>query len=121
MALVRTETIEGIVARGGGRTEYWIRRESLNQWIKARDAELARYMPRPEAVLILGLKNITVLSGARAGLIRYVRGSEHYFPTGFHFLREERLRIKRCFQKTPCPEYSTLFEARGVHSAAPRR
>jgi hypothetical protein len=74
MALVRTETIEGIVARGGGRTEYWIRRESLNQWIKARDAELARYMPRPE-----------------------------------------------CFQRTPCPDYSTLFEARGVHSAAPRR
>ena len=29
------------VRRGGSRTECWIRRESLNQWIAARDAELA--------------------------------------------------------------------------------
>src|SRR5439155_25322345 len=37
------------VRRGGSRTECWIRRESLNRWIAARDVELARYMPRPEA------------------------------------------------------------------------
>ena len=44
------------VRRGGSRTECWIRRESLNRWIAARDAELARYMPRPEAKRVLGLR-----------------------------------------------------------------
>jgi hypothetical protein len=34
------------VRPGGSRTECWIRRESLNRWIAARDAELARYMSR---------------------------------------------------------------------------
>jgi len=37
------------VDRGASRTECWIRRESLNQWIAARDAELPLYMERPEA------------------------------------------------------------------------
>jgi hypothetical protein len=51
----------------------------------------------------LGLKNITVLSVARAGLIRYVRGSEHYFPTGFHFLCEDVLKIKHAFKRHAVP------------------
>ena len=48
------------VRRGGSRIECWIRRDSLNRWIVARDAELARYMPRPEAERALGLKNVTI-------------------------------------------------------------
>jgi hypothetical protein len=46
--LARQGQIDAIflnVRRGGSRTECWIRRESLNQWIAARDAELAPYMP----------------------------------------------------------------------------
>ena len=52
------------------RTECWIRRESLNQWMAARDAELAPYMPRPEAKGALGLTNCTIVTVAAAGVIR---------------------------------------------------
>ncbi len=62
------------VRRGGSRTECWIRRESLNQWIEARDAELAGYMARPEAAGALGLKNFTLVTVAAAGAIRYAKG-----------------------------------------------
>ena len=51
--------------RKGAGAECWIRRESLNQWIAARDAELAPYMPRPEAKEALGLKICTVASSRR--------------------------------------------------------
>src|SRR2546426_5919355 len=65
--LVRQGQLESVlfnVRRGGSRTEYWIRRESLDRWIAKRDLELARYMPRSEAQRTLGLKNITVMAGA---------------------------------------------------------
>jgi hypothetical protein len=98
------ETILFNLHRGGGRTEYWIRRESLKRWIANRDLELARYMPRPEAERTLGLKNITVMAVAQAGLIRFVKGTECYFPTGYHFLREDVTRIKAAFEKHAVPE-----------------
>jgi hypothetical protein len=109
--LVRQGQLEAIifrVRRGGSRTEYWIRRESLNRWIAARDAELARYLSRPEAQQVLGLKNITVQAVAEAGLIRYVRGLKPKFPLGVHFLREDVMRIKDAFEKhaVPAREYS---------------
>jgi hypothetical protein len=88
---------------GRGRTECWINRESLDGWIRVRDAEMALYMKRPEAVQLLGLKYITVMSVARAGLIRYVQGAEHYFPSGFHFLREDVLKITEAFRKHSAP------------------
>ena len=47
------------VRQEGCRNEYWIRRESLNRWIAARDAEVARYMPRSEAIRELGLTMAT--------------------------------------------------------------
>jgi hypothetical protein len=109
--LVRQGQVEGIFLtsrKGGHRTECWIRRESLNQWIAARDAELTQYMSRPEAQRVLGLKNITVQAVAEAGLIRYVQGPERNFPYGFHFLREDILKIRHAFEKYPVPvrEYS---------------
>lgn len=109
--LVRQGQLESVlfnVQRGGGRTEYWIRRESLNRWIANRDLELARYMPRAEAQRTLGLKNITVTAVAQAGLIRYTKGTECYFPTGYHFLRDDVIRIKNAFEKYAVPdcEYS---------------
>jgi hypothetical protein len=109
--LVRQGHLESILfnlQRGGGRTEYWIRRESLNRWIANRDLELARYMPRPEAQRALGLKNITVTAVAQAGLIHCVKGAECYFPMGYHFLREDVIRIKSAFEKhaVPAREYS---------------
>ena len=92
------------VRRGGSRTECWIRRESLNQWIAARDAELGRYMPRPEAERALGLKNFTLATVAAAGAIRYAKGPERNFPARcFFFLREDVVRIKRSFEKHSVP------------------
>jgi len=92
------------VRRGGSRTECWIRRASLNQWIVARDAELARYMSRPEAESALGLKNFTLATVAAAGAIRYVKGPEQNFPARcFFFLREDVMKIKDAFEKYSVP------------------
>ena len=78
------------VRPGGSRTECWIRRESMNRWIAARDAELACYMLRREAKRVLGLTNATILKVAAAGAIRCVEGPEENFPIGFFFfLRED--------------------------------
>jgi hypothetical protein len=52
--------------------------------IAERDAEPAPYMPRSEAVQLLGLKNISV-SAVAAGAIRYVKGPDRNFPTGCLF------------------------------------
>jgi hypothetical protein len=106
VALVRQGEIEGIfskVSRGQGRSEYWIKRESLNSWIGARDLELAQYMRSPEAQRTLGLKHATVLRVAAVGLIRYARGAERYFPTGYHFLREDVMKIKNAFDHHAAP------------------
>jgi hypothetical protein len=92
------------VRRGGNRTECWTRRESLNRWIAARDAELAPYMPRSEAVETLGLKNISVSAAAAAGAIRYVKGPDRNFPTGcYFFLREDVVKTKEAFERHPVP------------------
>jgi hypothetical protein len=102
--LIRHGELESVlfkVQRGGGRTEYWIRRESINRWIANRDLELTRYMPRGEAQRTLGLKNITVTAVAQAGLIRCVKGPECYFPTGYHFLREDVIGSRRLSRNTP--------------------
>jgi len=87
------------VRPGGCRTECWIRRESLSRWIAAREAELARYMTRPEAVPALGLKNATLVRVAAAGAMRYVEGPDQNFPAGFFFLREDVVGIKQAFEK----------------------
>ncbi len=92
------------VRGGGSRTECWIRRESLNQWIAARDAKLALYMSRPEAERALGLKNFTLVTVAAAGAIRYAKGPERNFPARcFFFLREDIVKIKRAFEKHSAP------------------
>jgi hypothetical protein len=72
VAVVREGQIEAKflkVRRDGSRTECWIRRESLNQWIAGRDAELAAYIARPEAKQALGLTNTTIVAVAAAGVI----------------------------------------------------
>jgi hypothetical protein len=92
------------VRREGSRTECWIRRESLNQWIVARDAELAPYMSRPEAERALGLKNFTLVTVATAGAIRFVKGPERNFPARcFFFLREDVMKIKAAFARHSVP------------------
>jgi len=87
------------VRRGGSRTECWIKRKSLNQWVAVRDAELAPYMPRPEAMAALGLTYRTIVSVAASGVIRYVKGPERNFPARcFFFLREDVMKIKAAFE-----------------------
>jgi hypothetical protein len=100
--LVRQGQLHGIflsVDGSRGRTECWISRESLNQWIARRDADLARYMARPEAKRALGLTDCTVVKVVAAGAIRYVKGPERNFPSGsFYFLREDVIKIKDAFE-----------------------
>jgi len=99
--------------------ECWIKRDSLDQWIKARDAELAQYMSRPEARRTLGLYGSTLLGVAKAGLTRYVQGPKRYFPYGFHFLREDIWKIRHAFEKHDVPvcEYSKSGELIALHDA----
>jgi len=105
--LVRQGQLKGIFLTpraGGPRTECWVRRESLNRWIAARETELARYMSRSEAMRALGLKNETIVKVAAAGAIRYVEGPEHNFSAGFYFfLREDVMKIKHAFEKHRVP------------------
>jgi hypothetical protein len=105
--LARQGQIDAIflnVRPGGSRTECWIRRGSLNQWIAARDAELAPYMSRPEAERALGLKNFTLTTVAAAGAMRYAKGPDRNFPARcFFFLREDVMKIKDAFEKYSVP------------------
>jgi hypothetical protein len=105
--LARQGEIDAIflnLGRGGNRTECWIRRESLNQWIAARDAALAPYMARPEAEGALGLKHFTLATVAAAGAIRYAIGPERNLPARcFFFLREDVMKIKGAFEKHSVP------------------
>ena len=105
--LVRQGQLDAIflkVRRDGSRTECWMRRESLNQWIAARDAELAPYMARPEAKEVLGLTNRTIVTVAAAGVIRYVKGPDRGFPPRcFFFLREDVLMIQDAFERHSLP------------------
>jgi hypothetical protein len=64
----------------------------------------ARYMPRSEAQRTLGLKNITVMAVAQAGLIRFTKGPNAILPTGYHFLREDVISIKDTFESHAVPE-----------------
>jgi hypothetical protein len=108
------------VRGNGSRTECWIRRESLNQWIAARDAELAPYMSRPEAERTLGLKNFTLATVAAAGAIRYVKGPERNFPARcFFFLREDVMKIKDAFEmhSVPVKPYSEPGEFMALRHA----
>ena len=99
----RLEALFVTVRPGGSRTECWIQRESLNQWIATRDAELARYMPRSEAIPTLGLKNTTLVRVASAGAMQCIKGPDQNFPAGYFFLREDVVRIKDAFEKHPVP------------------
>lgn len=86
----------------------------------ARDAEVARYMPRSEAIRGLGLTMSTIVRVAAAGAMRYVEGPERNFPTGcFFFLREDVMRIKDAFEKhsVPVQEYSNPGEFIALHHA----
>lgn len=105
--LVRQGQVDAIflkVRRDGIRTECWIRRESLNQWIAARDAELAPYMARPEAKEALGLTNRTIVAVTAAGVIRYIHGPDRGFPPRcFFFLREDVSMIQDAFERHSLP------------------
>lgn len=92
------------VRHGGKRTECWIRRESLNQWIATRDADLAPYLPRPEAKAALGLTNRTIVTVAAAGVISFVKGPDRNFPARcFFFLREDVMKIMDAFERHSVP------------------
>lgn len=97
---VRAGQIDGVFVKISTRAECWVTRESLSRWIDRRDAELARYMLRPEVEQTLGIKNITATSIAEAGAIRHLRGPTCDFPIGVtYFLREDVLRIRDAFDR----------------------
>jgi hypothetical protein len=114
-ARVRQGQIEGEFFKfRRGRTQCWIKRDSLNQWIAARDAEFCQYISLRNVVRILGLRDATVRQLAQAGLIRNAQESGYGLPHGRHlfFSREDVMKIKLAFEKYAVPEqeYSTPGE-----------
>ena len=60
----------------------------------------------------MGLKHFTLLRVAQAGVIRYVKGPKRGFPIGYHFLREDVMKIKHAFENyaVPAQGYSKAGE-----------
>jgi hypothetical protein len=120
--LVRQGQIEGRFFKVGrsDHTECWIRRESLNRWIAAREAELAAYMQRPEARRTLGLAKSAIVNVAAAGVIHHVKGPAQNFPGRCHFfLREDVMKIKHAFENhtVAVKEYSRPAEIIALRDA----
>jgi hypothetical protein len=105
-ALVRNGELKGIFVklRRGPHSECWIERESLNQWMAERTAQVSCLMPRREAAQALGLTRTTVLRVAKAGLIRDAKGPEHHRPRGIYLRREDVMKIKGAFEKHAVPD-----------------
>lgn len=104
--LVRQGKIDGIFHKVGQRRQHvqcWVKRESLDHWIAARDTDLAQYLSLPEARRILGLHCNTLVQVCKAGPIRYIQGSERYFRPGYYFFREDISIIKQGFEKHAVP------------------
>jgi len=92
--------IESMLPTKTGNLECWmIKRESLHRWIAIRDIETALYMSNSEIQRTLGLGYKAVKSLAQAGLIRHVKGYNHLFSGGYHFLREDVTKVINIFQK----------------------
>jgi hypothetical protein len=107
VGLVRQGQIEGVFVRlRRGRTQCWVKRDSLKQLVAARATEFARYIPRRETARLLGLPDATLLRVAQAGLLKCAQGPEHGLPRGFQFfLREDIMKIKLAFEKHAVPEH----------------
>jgi hypothetical protein len=105
--LVRQGQIEaGFFKLRRGRTQCWVKRDSLNGWITARDTRFGQYMSCPEVERTIGLGWAILQLVAQAGLIRYAQGSERGLPHGRYlfFLRKDILAIKLAFEKHAVPE-----------------
>ena len=105
-ALVRGGELKGIFVkqRRGPHSVCWIQRDSLDQWMAERAAQVSCHMPRRETAQALGLTGNTVLRVAKAGLIRYAKGPEHHLPRGIYLRREDIMRIKSAFEKHAVPD-----------------
>lgn len=99
--LVRRREIKGIFVNTGlHRTECWIWRESLRDWVAKREGERASYMSGPELKRFLGLKHETLMKIVQAGLIRCSKGVDRSFPNSFSFRCEDIMRIVEAFGKS---------------------
>jgi hypothetical protein len=81
----------------------YIKRESMERWIATRNLEIAHYMSLSEAKGILGLSRRSIITLGQAGLIHYVKGYDHLFASGYHFLRDDVMKIVRSFDKYSVP------------------
>ncbi len=100
-SLVRQREIKGILVNTGlHRTECWIWRESLRDWVTKREGERASYMTGTEVKRLLGLKHETLMKIVQAGLIRYSKGVDKSLPNGFSFRCEDVARITNAFDRS---------------------
>ncbi len=98
-ALVRDGQLQELCISRNRCQVLWLNRDSVNQWVARRDAQLACYMPRREAHRALGLGPMTILNVARSGLIRHVKGTAR----AICFHREDIAKIKNAFAKYAIP------------------
>ncbi len=98
--LVRRREIKGIFVNTGlHRTECWIWRESLRDWVAMREGERASYISGPELKRLLGLKHETLMKIVQAGLIRFSKGADRSFSNSFSFRCDDVTRIVNAFDK----------------------
>ncbi len=112
--LVRCGELKGVFSKPknvGG--QCWISRRSLNCWLQKRDSEIGCYVSNLEASKILGLHHTAVFELARAGLIRYQKGSKYGFPRDTYFHGDDIARIKHAFERHASPQDRTQKQSRG--------
>jgi hypothetical protein len=96
LSMVRAGTLEGkfVMPQGGHRrTECWIRRSSLDNFISCRDKDHQRYMSQDEVALTLGLSRDSVAELSLAGAITSVDRHEKHLPRGTYYEKGDVRRL----------------------------
>jgi hypothetical protein len=95
-SMVLAGTLEGkfVMPQGGHRrTECWIRRSSLDNFISCRDMDHQRYMPQDAVALTLGLSKDSVVELCLCGAISSVDRSEKHLPRGTYYESRDVRRL----------------------------
>ena len=101
LSMVRAGTLEGkfVMPQGGHRrTECWIRRSSLDNFISLRDKDHQRYMSQDAVGLTLGLSRDSIVELTLSGAITSVDRNEKHLPRGTYYEKRDVRRLSSLCQ-----------------------
>jgi hypothetical protein len=96
LSMVRAGSLEGkfVMPQGGyRRTECWIRRSSLDNFIFSQDKEHQLYVLQDVVASTLGLSTASVTELSLSGLISSVDGHEKHLPRGTYYEKHDVRRL----------------------------